>query len=162
MVARKNTGKIMAGEKNPQVAERWAAAVRLRASGMGYADIARQLGYANAGGAHDAVRDGLRMSLRSAGSEDLRAIEAERLDRMQKGVWKRATSSHQVLDKNGVAVEVGPDPEAIAVLLKIMDRRAKLLGLDAPVKLQHSGNPDNPVVVKVIKGVSMDEIGPES
>jgi len=49
-------------------------------------------------------------------------LELTRLDEMFRNAYKRASS------------ERGFDPRAIESCLKIMDRRAKFLGLDAPTK----------------------------
>jgi hypothetical protein len=54
-------------------------------------------------------------------TDELREIELDRLDRLQRGIWERA--------KDG-------DIRAIDAVLRIIDRRARLLGLDAPQKIQ--------------------------
>ena len=61
-----------------------------------------------------------------ARAEELRQLEEERLDRMQAGIWSTAIQGH-----------LG----SIDRVLKIMDLRARLLGLYAPVK-QSQTTPD--------------------
>jgi len=96
---------------------RQAAAMELKLAGKSYRTIARKLGFRGPSGAHKAVAAYLRKTL-TAPSDELRRIELERLDRLQVVAWKRVT--------------VTADLKAISTVLKIMERRAKLLGLDAP------------------------------
>src|SRR6266542_4370638 len=94
--------------------EREAQAVALRRAGVDYRTIASQLGYANPGNAYRAVSRALLRTLRESGVEELRALELARLDAMLMGVWQSARSGH-----------LG----AIDAVLKIQQRRARLLGL---------------------------------
>lgn len=50
---------------------------------------------------------------------EIKDVELQRLDRMQAAVWRKVLDGHE---------------GAIDRVLRIMDRRAKLLGLDAPTK----------------------------
>jgi hypothetical protein len=61
----------------------------------------------------------IKRSTQSAGVNELREQELDRLDRLQRNVWAQAL--------NG-------DLQAVQVALRIIDRRAKLLGLDTPVR----------------------------
>jgi hypothetical protein len=137
--------------RTPASVARHAEAVKLKVAGSTYDDIARVLGYADHSGARLAVKAGLNARLDASGTEELRQIELERLERLQLSRWELALDPG--LDSSDAALDR---------VLRIMKRRAELLGLDAPVKLQHSGHPDHPVVVKVIKGVTFDELGPRS
>lgn len=100
--------------------EKEIAAINLRRTGMTYSEIAHELGYSDHAGALRAVRRGLQRALQEP-ADDLRQIEATRLDRAQEKIWAK--------------VEEG-DPKAITVLLRIMERRAKLMGLDMPTVIQ--------------------------
>jgi len=91
--------------------------MELKLAGKSYRTIARKLDFRGPSGAHKAVSAYLRKTL-TAPSDELRRIELERLDRLQVIAWKRVT--------------VSADLKAISTVLKIMERRAKLLGLDAP------------------------------
>lgn len=95
-------------------AARQAEALRLRATGMSFIQIAGQLGYKGPSGAHKAVTTGLQKTLREP-AEELRTIENERLDRMLEGVWHKAT--------HGGTWEIDR-------VLNIMARRAAMFGLD--------------------------------
>jgi hypothetical protein len=70
------------------------------------------------------------------------AVETVRLDRALNAIWDKVLAG---------------DRGAINTMLKIMERRTRLLGLDAPhaVDLTSEGQP---VVVKVLRGVSMDDL----
>lgn len=91
-------------------------ALELKRAGVTYDVIADRLGFANRGSAYKAVQRALRRTLQEP-ADELRSIEADRLDRMQFAVWAKA---------------MGGDLGAIDRVLRIMDRRAALLGLDVP------------------------------
>ncbi len=96
------------------VAQKQAEALRLRSKGMNFEGIAQKLGYRSAAGAHKAVVAGLQKTLREP-ADELRTMEAERLDRMLEGLWDKAVSG---------------DTWSVDRVLNIMERRTKLLGLD--------------------------------
>jgi hypothetical protein len=93
--------------------------IALRRAGYTFDDIARRLNYAHPSGAYTAYQRALKRTLVEAGTEELRATELDRLDRLQAAVWDEAMTGN---------------PTAIQTALKILDRRAKYLGLDAPIK----------------------------
>ena len=112
--------------------ERQVKALELRRMGKGYAEIARTLGIGRSH-AHRLVMAGLQDAVDQlrAQADDLRAEEISRLDGMLAGLWPDARrGNHGAVDR----------------VLRIMERRARLLGLDAPVKLAHGGDPDGPPV----------------
>ena len=101
--------------------DRKLAALAMKKAGSGYWDIAVALGYASASGAHAAVVSALNEVLREP-AEEVRSMEVQRLDHILDKLWS----------------SIGSDPQglhAVDRVLKIMERRAKLLGLDAPVKV---------------------------
>lgn len=104
--------------------ERQRQALELRKAGVGFQSIADQLGYKDHSGAYRAVRAALKKTLQEP-ADELRAIEVERMDQMLAGLWPKATTG---------------DTWAVDRVLKIMERRANLLGLDAPVKREISGS----------------------
>jgi hypothetical protein len=101
-------------QRRLNAAQKQAEALRLRATGMSFEKIAKELGYRGHQGAHRAVTTGLEKTLREP-ADELRTLEAERLDRMLEGIWEKAI--------NGGTWQIDR-------VLSIMDRRAKLLGLD--------------------------------
>lgn len=94
--------------------------LELRSKGWTWQRIADATGYASAAAAYNAFDKAIKRTMQPA-SDEVRTLELERLDRFLSYLWS--------------AIESG-DPAAIDRGLKIMDRRAKYLGLDAPVKQQ--------------------------
>jgi hypothetical protein len=76
--------------------------------------------------------------------DEARTMELERLDEMQHAAWQvlerhHITVSHGkvVRDDDGETIlDDGPVLRAIDSLLRVSDRRAKLLGLDAPTRVE--------------------------
>lgn len=111
-------GEPKSSERRIAARERQLEALNLKRAGADYRTIARQLGYGGPSGAHKAVQTALREIIREP-AEDLITLELDRLDRMFLGHWPAASRGNKA---------------ATDACLKIMERRAKLLGLDAPVK----------------------------
>lgn len=107
-------------------------ALELRRMGLGYTEIAQQLGLGKSQ-AHRLVKAGLEDAREqiAAQADDLRSEELSRLDGMLAGIWPSARKGNVT---------------AIDRVLKIMERRTKLLGLDAPVRLAHGGDADAPPI----------------
>lgn len=121
-------------------AERDAAAARLRSSGWSYPDIAAELGFKQRADAYNAVKRVLDSTVREAGDE-LRALELDRLDGMYRAAMavlerQHVTVSHgKIVQHDGEPlVDDAPVLQAVDRLLRIQERRSRLLGLDAPVK----------------------------
>jgi hypothetical protein len=95
--------------------ERTAQAIELRKSGATFARIGDHFGV-SAQSAHEMVMKGLKATLAEPAAEH-RALAVQRLDHMLNAIWPAAT--------NG-------DLQAQAGVLRLEERRAKLLGLDAP------------------------------
>ncbi|MGV9579740.1 hypothetical protein ACWDRZ_24110 [Streptomyces sp. NPDC003509] len=143
-------------------AQRDAEAARLRARGLTYQQIADELGWTSRGDAHHAVQRALEATVKEAGDE-VRAIELARLDdelvrlaAIEEQVWVVLRRAH-VTVSNGQVIRVDGEPllddapvlQAVDRLVKIEDarrrnaeRRARLLGLDAPTKAAISIGPD--------------------
>lgn len=98
---------------------RAAKAVALRLEGKTFPEIARELKYNSQQAAYDAVMRTLKATQREP-SDELRKLELERLDVM----WP----IHFLNAQAG-------DVQALAACMKVMERRALLLGLNAPVKV---------------------------
>ena len=105
------------------------AALQLRRSGYGYRGIAEKLGISKTR-AHELVQEGLEEAKAQivAHADDLRSEELSRLDGMLAKVYD--------------AAEKG-DLQAVDRVLKIGERRAKLLGLDAPTRTALQGGGDD-------------------
>ena len=94
---------------------RQARAVELALAGRSYDQIAHEVGYTNRGNAWRAVQRALRDRV-VADVDELREVELARLDALQAAAWPLA--------------EAG-DLAAIDSVLRVMDKRARLLGLNA-------------------------------
>lgn len=92
-----------------------AAAVRLRLAGASYERIAEEVGYAGHSGARKAVEAGLKLAIKEP-AEEVVQQELARLDQMYLGLVGKGATSGNV--------------PAVLAALKVMDRRAKYLGLD--------------------------------
>jgi hypothetical protein len=82
--------------------------------------IAQRVGYSHASGAQKAYVNACKRIVYS-GVEEVRREEQDRLDIAQAAIWGNVIR--------------GEIPSVLA-LMRIMERRAKLLGLDMPVKVQ--------------------------
>jgi hypothetical protein len=98
--------------------DRRIKALELRKAGATYQEIADALGFGNRANACRAVTQALTETIAEA-AEPLRKLEVERLDKMLRSIWLKVTQG------DVVAINTG---------LRIMERRAKLLGLDAPTQ----------------------------
>lgn len=125
-----------------QVAERRRNLARLRRQGIRFDDERiLNLGYASANAAR---RDMNRTLTRNREAEALevatyRQQENERLDELLEAAWPQATKPQPILDKEGEVIGHAIDMRAVDTVLRLMDRRAKLNGLDMPVRTEISG-----------------------
>lgn len=108
-------------------AERRARALQLRKEGANFDQIAEELGMSRSA-AHKTVQRAIAELATLAETEvaELRALESARLDELHQAVWPQA---------------VAGDLPALDRVIRIMERRARLLGLDAPAKVA-STNPE--------------------
>ena len=116
-----------------EVAARRVQLIRLRRQGISFDDPrVLALGYSSPGHASKDLIRALtqRRDEQAAEISVYRQEENERLDALLEAVWPDALTG---------------DPRAIETALKISDRRAKLNGLDAPVRTELSG-PDGGAV----------------
>ncbi len=107
--------------KRIAAAERRIQALELRKAGASYRRIGEALGVA-AVTAHNDVHRALAdlIAAQNSSAKEYQALELERLDAMLLAVWTDASHGH-----------LG----AVDRVLRISERRAKLLGLDAPLKM---------------------------
>ena len=105
------------------VRQRGQEAIKLRMAGATITQIARQLGYANESGAYKAIMRELEQTAQDMGesTEAVRQLELKRLDQMQFPIWNQVLSG---------------DQGAIGTALRIQERRASLMGLDAPKQIE--------------------------
>jgi hypothetical protein len=107
-------------EKELELMERERQVVELRRTGATWEGIAQAVGYSNAGGAYKAYQRAMARVFDQP-TKELRNAELDRLDRLQRAFWKDA---------------VDGNVRSADFILRVIDKRAKLLGLDAPTKIQ--------------------------
>lgn len=93
-------------------------AMKMRAEGYGYADIGETLGVST-GISRTLVQEGLR-TMASEPAEEVRQLEAFKLERLYQVVFPLALAG---------------DGAAVDRCLRIAERKARLLGLDAPAEV---------------------------
>lgn len=128
--------------KSIETAKRDAEAAKLRSEGKTYDQIAEALEFSDRSLARRAVERALAATVREP-ADELRQLELIRLDALWVEAVKVMTTEHITVN-NGRVIEVdgvplkddAPTLQAIDRLLKIMERRAKLVGLDSPTKVE--------------------------
>lgn len=158
--------------RQPDTAERDAQACRLRVSGCTYQQIADRLGYPHRDLARRAVERALLEIIREP-AEQLRQLELERLDEMARIAWSVLYTKHLHVSASGkvarhpdtgeVLIDHEPTFAAMDRLLKIGERRAKLLGLDAPTRIEAEVYPRDDInreIAGLIAALSAGDPGP--
>ena len=121
-----------------------AQALELRKAGANYDQIAKQMGYANKSVAFKAVQRSmaLAMAVRNVNVESLIEMENQRLDALQTALWSQAIKGQWL---------------ATDRLIKIMERRAAMNGLDAPKRSEISGPNGQAIQVEQDVSVNVEE-----
>ena len=131
---------------NPGTAARWKKALELRLSGFTYQQIADACGYSDHSSARYAIRRSMQFALAEP-AEELRHIEAARLDKLMQFVWPKKSDTEPVKANAGIGDldqrardQANREKDRLTRLyakvdraLKIMERRAKLMGVDSPL-----------------------------
>jgi hypothetical protein len=117
-----------------QAAERRLKAFELRKAGASFRQIGRELGVSEAQ-AHRDIMQALETlaKLTEPEVQHLRMIELQRLDEMQARLWPLITHT-EINPVTGMRVPK-PDQFAIDRVIRIMERRARLSGIDAPLRV---------------------------
>jgi hypothetical protein len=137
-------------EKAAELEAKEAKVLELRRAGFTFQRIAEEVGYATPSGAQRALERIMTRNVPQA-PEEFRWQELDRLDRMQVALWPRAMKG---------------DDRAIGTIVRLMERRARLVGIDAPQRIQaevvnYDGNRDIDGdierIVNIIRGVDLSE-----
>jgi len=128
------------------VGEQTATAYELRLTGLTLREIGARLGIA-ASTAHLRITAALAERVDPL-VDQYRAVELDRLDRLTVKAWEVLEREHVVVqhgkivrDEDGNPLrDDGPVLAAVGTLLRISERRSKLLGLDAPIPLAIDAN----------------------
>lgn len=119
-------------------------ALRLKALGYSLEEIADKLELS-----HDprraaaAIKRALGSVFRFA-TDEHRALELESYDELEVALWRQLRKTHLMVDRGTIVFDEHGDPisddrfvlETIDRIMKIKERRAKLLGLDAPTRTE--------------------------
>ena len=112
------------------LAERDLRIFKMRQAGVSVSEIARRFGVTVS-----ACNTAVQRQLQKLNKEALMAypevlrMELERLDALQQAAWPMTQHRKVTLD-DGTEITADPDLKAIQQVLMIMDRRAKLLGME--------------------------------
>lgn len=130
--------------RGADTAERDANACRLRTEGATYSQIADQLGYADRAHARQAVERGL-VAIVAEPAIELRTLELARLDLALAEAFAVLRRRHVVVSHGRIITDPetgeplrddGPVLAAVDRIVRIGERRCKLLGLDAPTRVE--------------------------
>src|ERR1039457_3156932 len=135
----------MARQRSIEVRERDAQAVELRRRHLNYRQIAKELGWASPNAAYKAVQRGL-TDTQAEANDEVRQMVLDRLDDIARGFQRVFATRHYVVSVGSGRVVMdpknpsepladdGPVITAGLALLRVMERRAKYLGIDAPTR----------------------------
>jgi|MDSV01.2.fsa_nt_gb hypothetical protein len=141
---RKNTQAL-----SVDAAAKYVRVLELRRVGFTFDQIATEVGYAGRQGAKEAYDAAIaRMGREPA--EDLRTLENDRLD----DLWRRAYNQLAKLDPD----DVDGLTKLEMTMIRISQRRAGLMGLDAPRQVELSGS-INAAITSDIGEVLKERIG---
>ena len=121
-------------ERRLEAVDKQRRALELRKAGVGFERIATELGYQGPSGAYNAVMAALDKTLREP-ADKVRSMELERLDAVSIRMYQQAREGN-----------LG----AIDRLLRLMERRARLLGLDMATQLEVGGVGGGPIKVQEV------------
>ena len=139
------------------VEKQWKA-VQLRKAGTPFELIAKELGYKSRQHAFYSVQAALRKILQEP-SDELRTLDVQRLDTMIQQLWLfvvAPTVKAVPIGGGNVAMQVWDEAKfhAVTAVLRVMDRRAKLLGLDAK-EPQPGSSREHPVWTQSVDAVDL-------
>jgi len=128
-----------------EITQRRTKLVELRANGQSWSTIAKQLNYSSPGAACTDLKRALelRRAELAVTLDEYRQLELEHLEHLQR----------TALDV--LAEDTGDDQrlQAVETLRRLSERRAKLLGLDAPTRIESDGE-----LRVIVEGVNVEEL----
>jgi hypothetical protein len=116
---RENDTEVISLE--PQLFEKERQVLAYRQAGATFDQIAQKLGYSNESGARAAFRRAMERIKDDAINSEMRELHRQRLEIALRAIWPQV---------------IAGDFEAIKLMLKILERDAKLYGIDAPIKTE--------------------------
>lgn len=138
----------MSGLSKAFIHERDQKIYAARAAGASPIDIAKKFDVSVAT-VNTAIRRHISQLNRTAVLDypEVLALELDRLDKLQRAIWP--LTQHRVIElEGGETIQVEPDMKAVDQALRIMQARAKLMGLDVErIQLHTSTEVEPPVPV---------------
>ena len=147
------------------LAERDLRIFKMRQAGVPANEISRRFGIST-----NAVNASIKRQLEKLNREALMAypevlrMELERLDALQQAIWPMTQHRKVTLD-DGTEMMVEPDLKAIQQVLSVMDRRAKLLGMEQTnisLSVDSYDQPQRAVLSGADQAVDVDHFDPET
>lgn len=142
------------------LAERDTRIFKMRQAGVAVNEIARRFNMTSS-----AVNNAIKRQLEKLNREAMMAypevlrLELERLDALQQSIWPM-TQHRRVTTDDGSEINVEPDMKAIQQVLSIMDRRARLLGMEQNnINVQLDVNAQPSIVRSTLQGVVQNQEG---
>lgn len=131
--------------QSEQAAERRVKSLELRKAGLGYRQIGEQLGVSEQQAWRDVKKalEGL-AEMEQDAARELRQLEVERLDALLSPLWLRARG-RRIQHDDGTVEDVPPDYAAVDRVMRLMEARRRLLGLDVQPE-----DKDHEVIVRVV------------
>lgn len=105
---------------DPELVDKEIKVLELRRAGLTWQRISEETGFADASGAYLAYKRAIKRTMQQP-ADELREQEIDRIDRLQLALWPKAMKG---------------DNASINTIVRLMERRARLLGLDTPIKIQ--------------------------
>ena len=128
------------GQRQIDALDRQMKALEKRKAGLSFFAIANDLGYATPGGAYKAVMTALKKTLQEP-ADELRKLETDRLDELLEKLWPHRSK-----------------PMYVDRILRVMERRAKLLGLDAPQRQEVTGADGGAIIITELSPGLIDKL----
>lgn len=143
-------------------ADRVRQALQLRMAGLDFFAIGQRMGVVKSQ-AWKLVDEGLRQARAEAVevASELRDMELARLDRLWTALWQEAIGRPAKGQPGDADYQpaTDADPAAVDRLLKISAQRCKLLGIDAPERLELTGAGGGPLAVTEVEIVRLPDNG---
>jgi hypothetical protein len=143
-MARKHANK---GQRE-KLAERRLRALELRKAGLTYVEIGAQLDISESQAWNDVKKSLDRLAkVEQDSAREYRQLELERTEALIKALWLRAKGRRNHNPETDEVVDVDPDYKALDRVLKLMEYRRRLLGLDVQPEQNVE---DHTVTIRVI------------
>ena len=151
---RRRTGKL--ATRSVEAAAKRKQALQLRMAGATFDEIAEAMSLTQRGVAYGLVKEALAETQREI--REYVAEEVTRLDRLIRAIWPLAIGRPAGISATGLTPAVAPDLKAVAQVEKLIGRKSRLLGLDAPIRHELSGPGGAPVEISDAKQRLIDRL----